>query len=620
MGSQKKALPSSKGFGLVETLLVLGAIGALSLGIYMVLSPATAIAQAKTEQDNLRQLSGAVERSMGLIGTFEAVSASRVVADGLAPEKMTRTGSMVTAWGANVSLRPSSVSSANDAFVVTYPSTPSDVCVRLASAVASSTYDIRVNGNSVFSSGNVDPNRVAEGCSQTSAAQMEFVYHSGLVAGTAVAAPPLVLPPVSPGTTPPVSSPAGQPVGPVGPVGPASPVGPVSSTPPASTPTPVPAVAPGVTPIVPSAPPSSPTPTSTPPPSTVAACVAPANTVENQNVNCGAGQYGTISQSRFATWSCPEAWDAPVRGAFSAWTTTSNSCTTCPAPSTQSQTQWVATTGACPSGQLGSQSWQRQQVSTRSVTYSCPAGTLALPGPTYGAWSGWSDTGATQNFSSSCAPACVLPSPSTETNSETRTVSQTLACPAGQTGSIVQTRQEQRTQTRSAYCPAPTGAPAWGGWSGWSGWNPTTGWATASNSCVSAATYPSRVNSGGGQAAIAGGWDPGNWYVASSSWTQSYPQWPYIAQNWRSGDLGEPMGPATAYNFRRGGSASAGVQACLSALGSFSAQNGASIPGTFPAACSCQNIGNASLAYVTMYPNWTDMAGATLNFIEYACP
>lgn len=199
--------PSSKpqqAFGLVETLLVLGAVSALSLGIYMVFKPASAVAQTKSEQDNLNQLSNAVERSLGLVGTFEGLSASRIVSDRLAPEKMTRSGSLSTAWGAPVSVASATVRSANDAFVVTYPSTPSDVCARLASAVSSSTYDIRVNGTSVFSDGRIDVNRVATNCARSSASQMEFVYHSGLVAGTAVAAPPLTLPPSNPAVMPPV--------------------------------------------------------------------------------------------------------------------------------------------------------------------------------------------------------------------------------------------------------------------------------------------------------------------------------------------------------------------------------------------------------------------------------
>lgn len=62
----------AQGWGLVETLLTLGAISALSLGIYWVLSPASAAAQTKREQDNLRDLSTAVDRSLGCWAAFRA--------------------------------------------------------------------------------------------------------------------------------------------------------------------------------------------------------------------------------------------------------------------------------------------------------------------------------------------------------------------------------------------------------------------------------------------------------------------------------------------------------------------------------------------------------------------
>ena len=461
--------PSSKpqqAFGLVETLLVLGAVSALSLGIYMVFKPASAVAQTKSEQDNLNQLSNAVERSLGLVGTFEGLSASRIVSDRLAPEKMTRSGSLSTAWGAPVSVASATVRSANDAFVVTYPSTPSDVCARLASAVSSSTYDIRVNGTSVFSDGRIDVNRVATNCARSSASQMEFVYHSGLVAGTAVAAPPLTLPPSNPAVMPPSSPPVGGAVGPVGPVGPANPVGPVTSPPASSTPAPAPVAPPSVTPVSPTTPAVVTPPAAVTPPTTaVVACSPRPNTNETQQLNCGSGQYGTVWQSRYATWSCPEAWEASVQGPFSAWTTTSNSCANCPAPSTQSQNQWVATSGACPAGQAGTRTWQRQQVSTRSVSYNCPAGTQTLPAPTYGGWSGWSDTGATQNAGGTCTTC-----PAPWTQSQTQWVQTSAGCPAGQNGSHTWEREQVAYRTVSYNCPAGTASvpgPSYGPWGGW---------------------------------------------------------------------------------------------------------------------------------------------------------
>ena len=299
-----------------------------------------------------------------------------------------------------------SIREPNDAFIVTYPSTPSDVCARLATAVANATYDIRVNGTSVFTSGQVDPTAVAQQCSSSSAPQMEFVFHSGLITGTAVAAPPLVLPPTPPSVLPPTSPPVGSPVGPVGPVGPATPVGPVDPGPSTPAPSPPPVTPPVGPPVIPTPPTATPPPSSvTPPTSPVPACAVPPNTVENQRLDCSAGQYGSIWQSRYATWSCPEAWDRPVQNGFSGWSTTSNTCTPCPAPVVQTQTQWVASSGACPSGQVGTRTWEREQVATQTVNYLCPAGTQTLPGPTPSGWSTWVDTGAVRNVGGTCAPA-----------------------------------------------------------------------------------------------------------------------------------------------------------------------------------------------------------------------
>lgn len=529
----------ANGFGLVETLLTLGALSALSLGIYWVLSPASAAAQTKREQDNLRDLSTAVDRSFGLLGSFQGVSASRVLEDGLAPTRMVDGSNLRTAWGTSVTIAPHAVNAPGDGFVVVYPFAPADVCPRLASAVSPYVYDIRVEGVSMFDNGQLNVNATAAACGQHDTATMEFVYHSGLVAGTAVAAPPLALPPAPPSVSAPGTAPIGGPVGPVGPVGGAAPVAPVSSAPMAPPATVSPALPPAPTPVSPNTPPAPAVPAPSSPVSSVAACVIPPT--ENRSVaTCPAGTWGLTNQER--RWWCGEiggnyeAWEAPQAGA---WTDTTNTCSACPAPFSQSEQQWVNLNSACPAGQTGSITWQAEQSRTRTGSYNCPAGSTALPAATFTGWSGWSNTGATRNLVNTCAtpapppapapsptcpdpsiddrgytscswdgsgwscyvpgsgwqdvvcnvpsepaPACALPSPSTQTNVENRVASQTLGCPVGQSGVITQTRNEQRTQTRTAYCPAPTGAYSWGDWSAWSEWTPVTGWATTSSTCA----------------------------------------------------------------------------------------------------------------------------------------
>lgn len=73
------------GWGLTETLLTVGAISAMSVAVYMALHSTDAAAQVKIEQSNLRDLSRAVDRSIGLLGSFEGISAARTLDDELAP-------------------------------------------------------------------------------------------------------------------------------------------------------------------------------------------------------------------------------------------------------------------------------------------------------------------------------------------------------------------------------------------------------------------------------------------------------------------------------------------------------------------------------------------------------
>jgi len=75
----------------------------------------------------------------------------------------------------------------------------------------------------------------------------------------------------------------------------------------------------------------------------------------------------------------------------------------CPGPETESSTQWVGASQACPTGQAGAHTWEAEQVATRQRSYGCPAGTTAAPGPTYGGWSAWSFTGTRRSETNTCA-------------------------------------------------------------------------------------------------------------------------------------------------------------------------------------------------------------------------
>lgn len=138
---------------------------------------------------------------------------------------------------------------------------------------------------------------------------------------------------------------------------------------------------------------------------------------------------------------------------------------------------------ACPSGQLGDVSFR-----TDTVCYSPYGPPTDLP--------------AVRVTPDTCTPKCVLPSPDTQEDIQTRTATQTLACPAGQSSTtggnmgITQSRQEQRSSSRAASCPpspgysGPVGPYVWSAWTPFSSWLPTTPWATTANTCAPTCVAP----------------------------------------------------------------------------------------------------------------------------------
>lgn len=234
-------------------------------------------------------------------------------------------------------------------------------------------------------------------------------------------------------------------------------------------------------------------------------CPAPTSQAQTQWVGasgagCPAGTYGTTSwekqqtRSRSVSYSCPAgtaALPAPTYGAYGAWGDTgatrnlsTAACTSCPAATTQYEYQWVATQQSCSAGQYGQRTWERQQVRSRSVSYSCAAGSTTLPAPIYGAWSAWSNTGTTRNQAGSCA-AC--PAPNTTQNF--RWVNASQACPAGQTGSWTWQNQQVQSRTVSYSCPAGTTSLPAPTDTGWSAWSNTGAKQAESNTCTSAPQY-----------------------------------------------------------------------------------------------------------------------------------
>lgn len=394
------ACTQAHGFSLLEVSLALAVAAAFGTAAFLVFKPSSTVAAVRVEQGNLRDLSQAIETSFGLVGTFNGVTTARVSEDGLVPSTLLRSGSLRTSWGGAVEVAAAEVTQPNDAFAIAYQSVPSDACVGLAGAVAESIYDLKIGGHSVFTAGSLDPAVLASRCSSDGAANMVFIYHSGLASGSAVASTPVSNPPpvVAPPTAPP--APPGISVAPpsVAPVVVTPPVivAPPTAPPPGAPPVAPPPGTPGVTP--PTSPP--PGPPASPPPYT-ATCEQRKAPPENRTGDCAVGHFGLTTEGR--AQDCPgnEPWQAPV---WLPWSESGNTCDACPGPFNETNTRWETRGLSCPTGFSGTWTREYAQAQTRTGSTSCPAGTRTLPAPSFGAWSAWADTGATRNDVNTCAP------------------------------------------------------------------------------------------------------------------------------------------------------------------------------------------------------------------------
>ena len=142
--------------------------------------------------------------------------------------------------------------------------------------------------------------------------------------------------------------------------------------------------------------------------STGTCCVVGSRT-RTENRLCGNGSYGNLFVQQKQSSTCATATATPVWPSTWIDVQTTGTCTTCPAPVTESQTQDVPAVAVCPTGQTGSHTWTSRQVRTRTMSYNCPNGTTALPSPTYSSWSSWTET-SRLNETNTCAvvapPSC----------------------------------------------------------------------------------------------------------------------------------------------------------------------------------------------------------------------
>ena len=210
-----------------------------------------------------------------------------------------------------------------------------------------------------------------------------------------------------------------------------------------------------------------------------ASCVTAGNCCvvsrQNQQVDryCAAGQYGLLRVDQTRTSTCLTATSTPVWP--SVWTdlrVASGICTSCPNSYTDTGNRSVPASEACPTGYDGDITWTSNQYRSRTVSYSCPAGTVVLPSPTYSSWSGWVETSRSNVVNNCTGKTC------SGSGNQTQWVpTSNGTCPVGQNGTIVR----EKEQIQSRICDL-------GVWGAWGNWVDTSNTRVVSNTCGAAPT------------------------------------------------------------------------------------------------------------------------------------
>lgn len=149
-----------QGFSLLELLLVLGIIAALVVGAFIVYPKVRAAQQVEVEAKNISTISAGVRALYTGKSNFSGLTDSVALGAKIYPDNMIvgtgTSASIVNSFKGTVMVSSDGETHSGEddsGFFIKYTRLMPDVCSRLVSAVASSFYEINVNGTYVKENG-----------------------------------------------------------------------------------------------------------------------------------------------------------------------------------------------------------------------------------------------------------------------------------------------------------------------------------------------------------------------------------------------------------------------------------------------------------------------------------
>lgn len=131
------------GFSLIEIGIVLVIVAIIAVLVYSKYSTINNRRIAQAEADRVSQLISNIRARYSQVPDFNGITPAIVINNGAAPSEMVSGTTLKSGWATTVSVAPATLSTANDAFQITY-TVPKQYCSEFVQAAAGSAQKVTV--------------------------------------------------------------------------------------------------------------------------------------------------------------------------------------------------------------------------------------------------------------------------------------------------------------------------------------------------------------------------------------------------------------------------------------------------------------------------------------------
>lgn len=174
----------SKGFGLLEVILVFAIVIGAAAVVFTVFQSAKPSADASNEGSNISTIATNLKSTYGISNSYTGLTNTTAIQAKAIPASMTDGTNVTSGWGAVTVAADAGggnaavCATAGRCFDITYSTVPQDACLKLVQGIAGFFDDVTVDGTEVFTAGKIDPAKAVGACGGSAyAGSLVFIGH-----------------------------------------------------------------------------------------------------------------------------------------------------------------------------------------------------------------------------------------------------------------------------------------------------------------------------------------------------------------------------------------------------------------------------------------------------------